>query len=288
MDDKKILALLAAVKNGSLSKAAEELDYTQPGLTQMMNCLESEIGCQLLSHNHSGIKLTTEGTCLLPYIQDVATSMKRLRDKADQIRFSKKQILRIGTYPSIAKSLLPHIIKEFQLQNPTISIEICVGAYDIGDWLNAGTIDLAFVDESLKKNGKWTSLIEESFFVALHRSCPLGRQAPVSVQQLVEYPFIMSQYNELKPLMTLCRNDSIREQIQINATDDTSLLSLVEQGLGLTVLPASALKDHSELIRVVGLDPPIKRVLGIVLPKSPSTQTNSFAAFIKKEVMKLE
>ncbi len=287
MDDKRILALLAAVKNGSLSKAAEELGYTQPGMTQMINCLESEIGCQLLSRSHSGVDLTPEGTCLLPYIQDTDTAMKRLRDKADQIRFSKKQTLRIGTYPSISKCWLPQIIKGFQKQNPTISIEICVGAYDIGDWLDAGAIDLAFVDESLKNCGKWVPLIDESFFVAVHRNCPLSKESTVSVQQLAEYPFIVSQFNELKPLITLCRNDSIREQIQISATDDTSLLSLVEQGLGLTVLPASALKGHSELICVVELDPPIKRVLGIVLPKSSSAQKNSFAAFIKKEVMKL-
>jgi DNA-binding transcriptional LysR family regulator len=48
MDDKKLYALLEAVRSGSLSKAASELGYTQSGLTQMMNSLEDELGCCLL------------------------------------------------------------------------------------------------------------------------------------------------------------------------------------------------------------------------------------------------
>lgn len=74
MDDKKLNALLAAVRLGSLSKAANELGYTQSGLTLMMKSLEAELGYPILARNYSGVKLTPKGEYLLPYIEEAANA----------------------------------------------------------------------------------------------------------------------------------------------------------------------------------------------------------------------
>ena len=79
MDEKKIQAFLTVVKLGSINKAAERLDYTQPALTQMMNSLERDLGCRLLSRGHGGVKLTQEGEALLPLLKDISGSMQKLR-----------------------------------------------------------------------------------------------------------------------------------------------------------------------------------------------------------------
>ena len=69
MDSSKFYALLKAVEHGSLTKAAEELGYTQAGLTHMMNRLVKEIGLTLLQRNKSGVTLTADGTELFPLIK---------------------------------------------------------------------------------------------------------------------------------------------------------------------------------------------------------------------------
>ena len=61
MDDRKLQVLLATIRTGSFSKAAQELNCTQSAVTQMMNSLEDEINCKVLKRTHSGAKLTLAG-----------------------------------------------------------------------------------------------------------------------------------------------------------------------------------------------------------------------------------
>ena len=66
MDTKKIRALLTALEKGSLTAAAEEMGYTQSGLTHMMNSLEDELGIRLLVRSKGGVRLSPAGRELLP------------------------------------------------------------------------------------------------------------------------------------------------------------------------------------------------------------------------------
>lgn len=61
MDTKKLAALAAAVRLGSFTRAAEELGYTQSGLTHMMNSLEKDVGFPVLVRSRSGVRLTPAG-----------------------------------------------------------------------------------------------------------------------------------------------------------------------------------------------------------------------------------
>ena len=144
MDDRKPESLLTVINSGSLSRAAAELDYTHPTLSQMINNLDRELGCRLPERGHRGIALTLEGKSLLPYIKDCVNTAVRLRSVASQISAQQQQIIRIGEYPSITQSWLSTIIKEFQQHRSGISIKLQVGGYDIQRWLRTGAIDLEF------------------------------------------------------------------------------------------------------------------------------------------------
>lgn len=79
MDDKKIRAFLTIIQLGSLRRAAQELNYTQSGLTQMMKHLEQEVGCRLLRRSHSGVTMTESAEHLLPYFQAADQALLQLR-----------------------------------------------------------------------------------------------------------------------------------------------------------------------------------------------------------------
>ena len=68
MDDRKIEVLLATVRTGSFSKAAEETNCTQSAVTQIMNNMEAELNLKILDRSHKGVKLTSAGESLMPYI----------------------------------------------------------------------------------------------------------------------------------------------------------------------------------------------------------------------------
>ena len=281
MDDKKLYALLESVRSGSLSKAASELGYTQSGLTQMMNSLEDELGCCLLVRGYNGIKLTPVGEQLLPFIEDASASMKRLKDEARQSSAGQGKPIRIGVFPSITKSWLPYVLKEYQKKCTGTSIEITVGNIEMQDWLDKDNVDLVLGEESMKGGYKWLPLREDSYYGVVPCDHPLANRRRISVEEMAEYPFIMSQILELKQQLKPLIKSPIREEIQINAADDAALLSLVEEGLGVSILPEMSLKGHSPLVTVLELDPPLKRTIGIIMPRSPRKHVNEFVNFVR-------
>jgi DNA-binding transcriptional LysR family regulator len=174
MDDKKLFALLEAVRSGSLSKAAAELGYTQSGLTQMMNSLEDELGCCLLVRSYNGIKLTPAGEQLLPLIEDAAGSLKRLKDEANQTSAGQNKPIRIGVFPSISKSWLPYVLKEYQRRCPGTSIEITVGNIEMQTWLEHDMVDIVLGEESMKAGYRWIPLREDYYFGVVPAEHPLS------------------------------------------------------------------------------------------------------------------
>lgn len=285
MDEKEVQALLTAIRVGSFSRAAEELGYTQPGLTQMMNRMERELGCKVLCRSYSGVQLTLGGQKLLPFFQNVSRSFSALHNEIDRLRAGSGQVIRIASYPSVAKSILPSLIQKFQARNPNITLEIQISGYDIREWLASGTVDLAFVDEGLGEKQNWLPLFHDPYFVAVSADSPLSSKVSVTIQDLTDQAFILSQINELKPLGRLGK---FREQIHVNASDDTAVLSLVEQGLGITILPECSLKGHSDQIRVLNLKPPLHRTIGIVRSKTVNRSADDFVDFSIKELRKTD
>jgi len=281
MDDKKLFAFLEAVRYGSLSKAAAELGYTQSGLTQMMNSLEDELGCSLLVRSYNGIRLTPTGEQLLPFVEDAASSLKRLRDEAGVSAAGQNKPIRIGVFPSISKSWLPYVLKEYQKKCPGSAIEITVGNIEMQTWLEHDVVDLVLGEESMKGGYKWLPLREDKYYGVVPRDNPLSQRSRVSVEELSQYPFIMSQILELKQQRKPLIKTPVREEIQINAADDAALLSLVEEGLGVTILPEMSLKGHSDLVTVLELDPPLKRTIGIIMPRSLRKHVSDFVAFVR-------
>lgn len=280
MDEREIQALLTAIRVGSFSRAAEELSYTQPGLTQMMNRLEGELGCKILCRNYSGVRLTMAGEKLLPYFKNASQSLKDLHEEIEHLRASNGQSVRIASYPSVAKSVLPPLIQEYQNRNPSIALGLRIAGYDIRDWLASGTVDLAFVDESLSEKLSWYPLFRDPYRAVVSVDCPLSSKSTVTIQELSDYPLILSQINELKPISKL---EKIRESLHINAEDDTTVLSLVEQGLGVTILPSSSLAKHSDKICVLDLDPPLNRTIGIVRSQTVNRSADCFVNFVNQK-----
>ncbi len=86
MDTKKVSALLTAVNRGSLSAAAEELGYTQSGLTHMMNALEDELGLTLLIRNKAGVQISPVGRELLADLEALVDAADRLEKNAAALR----------------------------------------------------------------------------------------------------------------------------------------------------------------------------------------------------------
>lgn len=81
MDTTKLYALLVAADQGSISRAADILGYTQSGVTHMMNSLESELGIPLLLRGNRGVRLSAEGERLAPLFRELVACAERIEQE---------------------------------------------------------------------------------------------------------------------------------------------------------------------------------------------------------------
>ena len=131
---------------GSFGKATAQLGYTQSAMTHLVNKLEAELGCTLLSRSSHGVRLSEEGEHLLPYIQDYLRASDALRQEAALQGESHNHVLRIGCFASIARARLPALLAKFRKLHPEIKIDVLVGGYELATALEEERVQLALVE----------------------------------------------------------------------------------------------------------------------------------------------
>ena len=188
----KYMAFVKTVELGSFTKAAQLLNYSQSGISRMINDLEKEWHITLLERNKTGVKLTSDGMTLLPYASSVCKEFEKLQMHVDELVGLESGIIRIGTFSSVATHWLPNIIKEFQKDYPGIDYELLLGDYsEIEEWISTGRIDCGFLRLPTNPNFETIELEEDRLFAILPEGHRLASYDKVPIAALCDEPFML-------------------------------------------------------------------------------------------------
>lgn len=260
----RYLALTKVVEVGSFTKAAELLGYTQPALSQMIASLERELNIKLLYRSSHQVYLTLEGKQLFSAVEKTVAQYLSLQEIAKEIRGLEKGVIRIGTLSSISCHWLPPLIRDFQEKYPHVEFVLHQGDnVTIPEWVRTGQVDFGFVNMSVY-NGKATFLKEGEYRAVLPASHPLAKERAVSLQQLSSEPFLVIEEGSLSRPLEAFREAGLAPQVRLRVHDDYSILSMVEQGLGVSVLPELVLRKTNYKLAIREIKPPIVRKLGFI------------------------
>ena len=124
MDTARCRAFVAAAENGSFTKAAEILNYTTSGISQLVTTLESDLDLILLERTRKGVRLTDAGEKLLPVIRAFLLQEQRMFQVSEDIKGLDVGEITIASYSSISTHWLPAIIKQFRSDYPNIRIHL--------------------------------------------------------------------------------------------------------------------------------------------------------------------
>ena len=102
MDFRKYEVFLRTLECGSLTRAGEELGYTQSGVSHMMKSLEEEVGFCLFSRGRAGVELTAEGARIVPIIRELSKWNEQLSQVLSSIKGFELGTIRIATIASIS------------------------------------------------------------------------------------------------------------------------------------------------------------------------------------------
>ena len=261
----RYVALLKVIEIGSFTKAAELLGYTQPALSQRVASLERELSIKILYRSRYGIRLTPEGQRLYPSIQNSVLQYEAMRRTADEIRGLNSGVVRIGTVSSVSCHWLPGVIRAFWQEHPNIQIVLHQGDYtSIPEWVRTGAVDFGFVNPHAVKGMETTIIKSGEFRAVLPKNHPLAGKKSLVLEDFAEEPFLLLEEGAYSEPLEAFRAAGIAPNIRLRVHDDYSILSMVEQGLGVSILTELVLHKTSYDVVALPIEPAIIRTMGIV------------------------
>ena len=269
VDSKKLEALAAAAEQGSFTRAAELLGYTQSGLTHMMNSLEKDIGFPLLVRSRTGIRLSAAGQRVFPMIQDLLRADETLEREIRLINTRREETIRVASYASIAMHWLPELIEQFRRVNSGVGVDVQMGSVEeVYRWVKEGKVDMAFASRQENSTLDWTPLKPDPLLVILPRDFDTGGAASLDVRRLDGQEFLMPSLGFHLDIMRALDRCGVTPVIRDTQVSDTVIISMVEHGLGVSILSRLVLKGRSDDVLALPLDPPAVRELGVAtLPR---------------------
>jgi len=266
MSIQKYEAFLKTVEMGSFTKAAQALGYTQSGISHMLNALEKEWNLTLLSRDRSGVSITSDGLRLLPFVQNICNAHCELINKIGNLHGLESGLIRIGTFTSVAVHWLPNMIKTFQKEYPNIDFELLHGDYtEIENWIATGRADCGFLKLPVRAGLESIFLEQDRLMVILPEQHHLADCKSFPIDKLSDEPFILLEVGSENEITDIFEANGIRPNVRFTARDDYAIISMVESGLGISILPELVLHRTPYKIVKKELSTPAYRKLGIVL-----------------------
>ena len=262
----KYQAFVETVRTGSFTRAARSLSYTQSGVSRMIADLERDWGMTLLERSRAGVTLTSEGRAVLPFVEGVCDDYRRLESQIDDLNGLAAGSIRIGTFSSVATHILPKVIGRFQKDYPAIEYELLMGDYtEIDGWVASGRVDFGFLPRAPRYSGLAERVIERDELMAVlpvgHR---LAGEASVPVSALCEEPFIVLERGQDDEITPIFERAGLSPNARFSTWDDYAIMSMVESGLGIAILPSLILTRNPYHIVTRPLEPRAIRTVNVV------------------------
>ena len=263
MDTKKLAALAAAVRLGSFTRAAEELGYTQSGLTHMMNSLEKDVGFPLLVRGRTGVRLTPAGQRVFPLVQECLQGAEALEREILLINTHQEESVRVAAYDSIARHWLPEVIQQFRREHPDVTVDIQMGSVDeVYRWVLEDRVDMCFASRQDYNTLDWTPLRDDELLAILPPDYPDGDNA-FPIEFFNGQEFLMPSMGFDKDILRVLNEHGVAPLIRTTQVSDSAVISMVEHGLGVSVLSRLVLRGRQNSVRALPLLPQAFRKLGI-------------------------
>ena len=288
MNIRKFEAFVRAVELGSLSKAAEELGYTQSGISHMMQSLEEEVGFPLLVRTSAGIQPNHEGELLLPGIRQLLNTSESLEQYIAKIKGADTGRIRVAAYTSVATYWLPVIIRDFQKDYPNVETQIIeMGSGAIEQIMRERKADLCIYAGGEGQEFEWVPLCRDRMLALVPPEHPLAHQDCVPLEALLKEKFIMPMPDYDGEVRYILNKLPRWPQILFSACSDYAIINMVTEGLGVSILPELLLKNYGHSAVALPMDPPQERMLGMGVPqlRTASPVTRNFMEYVKRYVL---
>ena len=272
MSIKQYEAFVKTAELGSLTRAAEALDSTQSRISHVLSAMEAEYGFCLMRRSRSGVTLTEAGAMLLPKMEAIVQQNRELETLIADIRNADTGTVRLGAFTSVAVHWLPGMIQTFQAAHPQVELKMFNGDYfDVEQWLRDGTVDMAFVTLPAPDNTRAIPLVEDELLAILPKGHPLAAQPRIDAAKLGREPFISLPKSSDHDIHRALDKAGITPNVRFTTKDDYAVIAMVEQGLGVSIVPELLVRGRGQNVELRPLQPKATRTIALALPQGAAS-----------------
>lgn len=282
----RLLVAVADARN--ISRAAEETGMTQSGASQAIAQLEASLGFPVFTRERRNIGVTALGEQVIEQARNMLSGLNAIRVLADQSRGLTGGRIRLASFPSVTSTLLPGLLRDFKRQHPGIDVIVLEGSdEEVEAWLAADMVELGVVmnpdrgrADSVLGQDAWVAVMQASNLLARH-----ARTGGITLAALADQPFILATGGCAVNGKSLMEKAGLQlSDIRVTVRDWISACKLVAEGMGVALVPESALSGELRNLCVVPLTPPIHREFGLVC--SPSGKSSGATQALLKGIRK--
>src|SRR5712692_460785 len=187
--------LLAAVRWGSLAKAAENLGFSQPAISKAIAGLEDTFGGALLDRSHSGVQPTARGKILLQRAINIFDELRLAGEELEQVADPTRGTIRVACAHAVSAGFLPRILDSLNREHPAIRYSILEAERAlVFQALREREADVVLGRPPAEEAGSdlhFDALYEEKLFVVAGLSHPLSNRRRVSPGELARQEWIL-------------------------------------------------------------------------------------------------
>jgi LysR family transcriptional regulator, benzoate and cis,cis-muconate-responsive activator of ben and cat genes len=260
MDLRQIRYFLALATELNYTRAASQLNISQPPLTRHIQQLEHSIGVMLFDRSTRGVALTQAGKIFLEEARKIVALADQAVNKTKLAHQGQIGRLDIGIFGSSTISVIPTLLTELRKSYPDIiiSLQNTTKTQQI-DGVREKHLDIGFnrIYPSVPDLAVETVMIED-LYVALHKDHPFANNQTIEVKDLVHQPFILFP-NNVRPsfadtVIMLCSNAGFTPNVVHDVEDIFTAIALISAGLGIAIVPESAISLRLSNVRYYLLD----------------------------------
>ncbi len=280
METARCKAFLYAAETGTITGAAEKLNYTASGVSQLIQAMEKELDLKLLHRNKKGVTVTEAGELFIPVVREFLRQEEALTQLASDIHGLSVGTVTIASYPSIATHWLPKVISKFQKDYPNIEIQIMEGIrQEVDKWLGEKRADMAFTSYKTPMPYEWIPLADDPMVALLNKSHPLAKADKYPINNIVkEDVFIMPALGSDADVKPLLEKYGLDPEMDLKTGETFPVIAMVEQNIGMSIVNKLITERLDFDVAKIPIDPPHHITLGIAVNslKSASPAARKF------------
>lgn len=268
MQLQQLVYFLAVAHTRHFTRAAELTHVAQPSLSKQIQCLERELGSELFYRARGNVRLTPAGEVLVPFAKRILADVETAKLQVHELAELRRGRLRLGATPSLCTGPLADALAHFRAHYPGIELLIEEsGSRDLVRHLAEGALDLAMITSPVHRGDPildTVPILREPLVVAVPTKMDLELES-FHIEDLRDRPLVMFREGyDLRALtLTACQKAGFQPHFAIEGGEMDAVLSFVEAGLGLAVVPSIVLPGRPNLRGVPFAAPSLTRTIAL-------------------------